>query len=243
MELLPRTEKDLLQFEANAPKKSTFQGSSAKIFAVLRRIAGMKEKDRYDENTSESSQNRPKLTSLDGNLDNPTSTPKIRRIAQPGDVLFPRAVAYRTDLTLSARMVALWLYDHLAPGTNVANGSQDLIGEELGLCLNTVLKALDELWKNRIITKIERKNKKGGGFYLCYGMQMFPSDSPRVNNRPRKQRVKQLNQHTNQDKKERNVKSNTQEIKKADENCSKCYGSGWEFLPKRQGARRCDCIK
>lgn len=238
MELLPRTEKDLLQFEANTPKKSTFQGSAAKIFAVLRRIAGMKEKDRYDENTSESSQKRPKLTSLDGNLDHPTSTPKIRRIAQPGDVLFPRAVAYRTDLTLSARMVALWLYDHLAPGTNVANGSQDLIGEELGLTRRTVIKALDELWDKRIITKIERKNKKGGGFYLCYGMQMFPNDTPRFK-RPRKQRVKQFGQHSN-DKK---IKDTPQEIKKADENCSKCYGSGWEFLPNRQGARRCDCIK
>jgi hypothetical protein len=199
----------------------------------------MKKKDSTDKNTSESSQKRPKLTSLDGNSDAPTNTPKIRRIAQPGDVLFPRAVAYRTDLTLSARMVALWLYDHLAPGTNVANGSQDLIGEELGLTRRTVIKVLDELWKHRIITKIERINKKGGGFYLCYGMQMFPNDNPRTSNRPRKQRVKQFGQHSN-DKK---VKDTSQEIKKADENCSKCYGSGWECLPKRQGARRCDCIK
>jgi hypothetical protein len=182
---------------------------------------------------------RPKLQSIEGNPSIATVTPKIRRIAQPGDVLFPRAVAYRTDVKPTARLVAMWLYDHLQPGTNLANGTQGLIAEELGLCLNTVLKALDELWKHRIITKIERMNKQGGGFYLCYGMQMFPTDSPRVSNRPRKQRVKQFGQH----KKAQNVKSNPQQIAQAEQSCTKCLGSGWERLPERQGVRRCDCMK
>ena len=202
----------------------------------------MKKNDTTNKNASESSADRPKLKSIDGNSDAPTVTAKIRRIAQPGDVLFPRAVAYRTDVKPNARLVALWLYDHLAPGTNVANGSQELIAEELGISFSTVLRALDELWKHRIITKIERINKKGGGFYLCYGMQMFPSDSPRVNNRPRKKRVKQPNQHTNLDKNTQSVETETQQPKQS-EPCAKCYGSGWERLPNRQGVRRCGCIK
>lgn len=190
-------------------------------------------------NNEEKSNDRPKLKSINGNNDVPTVTPKIRRIAQPGDVLFPRAVAYRTDLKPTSRLVAMWLYDHLQPGTNLANGSQELIAEELGLGFCTVLRALDELWKRRIITKIERMNKKGGGFYLCYGMQMFPTDSPRVSNRPRKERVKQSNQR----KKAQDVKSNQQQPNQAEQSCTKCLGSGWERLPERQGVRRCDCAK
>ncbi len=148
-----------------------------KSFVAGRRHALMKEKDRSEKNNEAKEEKRPKLQSIAGNPDAATVTPKIRRIAQPGDVLFPRAVAYRADLKATTRFVAMWLYDHLQPGTNLANGSQDLIAEELGLTRRTVIKSLDELWDKRIITKIERINKKGGGFYLCYGMQMFPSDS------------------------------------------------------------------
>lgn len=190
-------------------------------------------------NDASKAEKRPKLQSIDGNPDLPTVTPKIRRIAQPGDVLFPRAVAYRTDVKPVTRLVALWLYDHLQPGTNLANGSQKLIAEELGLHRETVIKALDELWGKRIITKIERMNKKGGGFYLCYGMQLYPTDSPRVSNRPRKQRVKQPNQH----KKAQDVKSKSQQPDQAEQSCTKCYGSGWERLPEHQGVRRCNCNK
>jgi predicted transcriptional regulator len=196
-------------------------------------------KDISNEEDATKAEKRPKLQSIDGNPDLPTSTPKIRRIAQPGDVLFPRVVAYRTDLKPTSKLVAMWLYDHLQPGTNLANGSQDLIAEELGLTRRTVIKALDELWDNRIITKIERINKKGGGFYLCYGMQMFPSDSPRVKQRPRKQRVKQFGLH----KKVQDVKSNQQQPNQAEQSCTKCLGSGWERLPERKGVRRCDCAK
>src|SRR5689334_1704457 len=109
-------------------------------------------------NNEEKSNDRPKLKSINGNNDVPTVTPKVRRIAQPGEVLFPRAVAYRTDIKPVTRLVALWLYDHLAPGTNLANGSQKLIAEELGLHKETVIKALDELWSKRVIVKIERMN-------------------------------------------------------------------------------------
>lgn len=190
-------------------------------------------------NDASKAKERPKLQSIEGNPSVATVTPKIRRIAQPGDVLFPRVVAYRTDLKPTSRLVAMWLYDHLQPGTNLANGSQELIAEELGLGFRTVLRALDELWKRRIITKIERMNKKGGGFYLCYGMQMFPTDSPRVSNRPRKERVKQSNQR----KKAQDVKSNSQQPDQAEQSCTKCLGSGWERLPERKGVRRCDCGK
>jgi biotin operon repressor len=190
-------------------------------------------------NDASKAEKRPKLQSLDGNPSVATVTPKIRRIAQPGDVLFPRVVAYRTDLKPTARLVAMWLYDHLQPGTNLANGSQELIAEELGMHRETVIKALDELWGKRIITKIERINKKGGGYYLCYGMQMFPSDSPRVIQRPRKQRVKQFGQH----KKAQDVKPKPQQPTQSEQSCNKCYGSGWERLPNHQGVRRCNCIK
>jgi hypothetical protein len=199
----------------------------------------MKEKDLSNKPNEAREQTRPKLQSIAGNQDGATVTPKIRRIAQPGDVLFPRAVAYRTDVKPTARLVAMWLYDHLQPGTNLANGTQELIAEELGLGFCTVLRALDELWKHRIITKIERMNKKGGGYYLCYGMQMFPSDSPRVSNRPRKQRVKQSNQHKNA----QGVKTKAQQPTQQEQSCPKCYGTGWERLPELNGVRRCDCIK
>jgi Helix-turn-helix domain len=199
----------------------------------------MKKKDRSNKPNEAKEENRPKLQSIAGNPDAATVTPKIRRIAQPGDVLFPRAVAYRADLKATTRFVAMWLYDHLQPGTNLANGSQELMAEELGLGKNTILRALDELWQKRIITKIERINKKGGGFYLCYGMQMFPSDSPRVIKRPRKQRVKQFGQH----KQSQDVKSNPQQPTQSDQSCPKCYGSGWERLPDRKGVHRCDCTK
>lgn len=212
----------------------------AKSFVAAKRHALMKEKDRSEKNNEARKENRPKLQSIPGNQDDATVTPKIRRIAQPGDVLFPRAVAYRDDLKLTTRFVALWLYDHLQPGTNLANGSQDLIAEELGLTRRTVIKSLDELWNKRIITKIERMNKKGGGYYLCYGMQMFPSDSPRISKRPRKQRVKQYGQHK---KAPQDVKPNSQQPTQSEQSCPKCYGSGWERLQDHKGVRRCNCTK
>jgi hypothetical protein len=177
--------------------------------------------------------NRPKLHSIQGNPDLPTVTPKVRRIAQPGEVLLPRAVAYRTDLTPVTRLVALWLYDHMKPGSNVATGSQLTIAEDLGITDRSVRNALDELWKKHIIMGIESHSKTGGGYYLSYVMRVFPSEVPR------KQRL---------NRKKRSVKINTKKHTKNDgfspkADCPLCYGTGWHILENKQGAKSCDCKK
>jgi biotin operon repressor len=181
----------------------------------------------------DNSTKRPKLHSIQGNPDLPTVTPKVRRIAQPGEVLLPRAVAYRTDLKPTSRLVALWLYDHMQPGSNVATGSQPTIAEDLGIGEKSVRRAVEELWKKHIIMGIEAHNKTGGGYYLSYVMRVFPSEVPR------KQRLKHKKQH---------VKINTKKHTKNDvfspkADCPLCYGTGWHILENKQGAKSCDCKK
>ena len=94
---------------------------------------------------------RPKFQNLKSKPKTADKAQSIARTAQPGNVLLPRSVFYRTDLQPSERLVAGWLYDHLKPGTNTATGSQDTIALETGLTRRTVLRALDKLWEKHII--------------------------------------------------------------------------------------------
>lgn len=165
--------------------------------------------------------------------ENPASKPeKIRRTAQPGNAPFPRAVAYHTTLSMAAKLVALWLYDHLKPGTNIATGSQELIAEELVICEKTVRSAIDELWKKHIIINVEKHPKQGGSYYLSYDMRIFPLDEPRTKLRPRFK--------TNA-KSTKSTKSSTSLPNQPNQECPFCYGTGWHILENKQGAKPCVC--
>ena len=174
---------------------------------------------------------RPKLENIQASENPPSKPEKIRRTAQPGNVPFPRAIAYHPDLSMSAKLVAMWLYDHLKPGTNTATGSQDTIAQELCLTKKTVREALDELWTTHLIMTTQKHNKTGGGYYLSYEMRLFPSDQPR------KQKTGNTGNHTKNYKPRKAKKSVS--VPKAD--CQFCYGSGWHILENRQGAKPCDC--
>src|SRR6185436_12452618 len=128
---------------------------------------------------------------------------------------FPRAVAYHPELSLSEKFVALWLYDHLKPGTNIATGSQELIAEELGIWDRTVRTAIDGLWKKHIIINIEKHPKQGGGHYLSYDMRIFPLDEPRTKPRPRFK----TNAKTTKNTKNSTLQPNP--------DCTFCHGTGW----------------
>lgn len=172
---------------------------------------------------------RPKSRNIKSSENPPSKAEKIRRVAQAGNVPFPRAVAYDPNLSLYEKFVALWLYDHLKPGTNIATGSQELIAEDLCVCKNTVIAALDKLWKKHIIINIEKHPKQGGGHYLSYDMRIFPLDEPRTKPRPRFKTNPQTTKRT----------KNSTLQPKAD--CTFCYGTGWHILENKQGAKPCVC--
>jgi hypothetical protein len=174
---------------------------------------------------------RPKLEDIKASENQPSKSEKIRRTAQPGNVPFPRAVAYHTDLSNPAKLVAMWLYDHLKPGTNIATGSQDTIAEEMSLGKRTVIYALNELWEKHIIMQTEKNNKTGGGYYLCYQMRIFPNDQPR----------KQKPIHTKQQKHTYKTRKTKKSASNPKPDCQLCYGTGWHILENRQGAKPCAC--
>lgn len=178
---------------------------------------------------------RPKFGLIQGNPDAPDKPDRVRRVAQPGEILLPRAVFYRTDLKLSARMVAGWLYDHLKPGTHTATGSQKTIAEDLGLTKRTVIKALDELWKTHIVMNIGQQSKEGGGYFLVYEMRVFPQDQERKRRRPRvkgagKNKVAKASKAAGQPQ-----PSASSAV------CPKCRGTGWEYNDELRASRPCEC--
>lgn len=180
------------------------------------------------------SEKRPKFQELKIKPENKDKPQSIARTAQPGNVMLPRAVFYRTDLQPTERLVAGWLYDHMKPGTNIATGSQDTIATELGIGKRTVIKALDTLWDKHIIISID-KNPKLNGYYLSYGMRLFPSEETRKRSRPRSTKV------VGNIEKPKTVTEEKPKVSAADPNCQYCYGSGWHILPNRQGTKVCRC--
>lgn len=171
---------------------------------------------------------RPKLETIQSSENPPSKPQKIRRTAQPGNVPFPRAIAYHPDLSWPAKLVAMWLYDHLKPGSNTATGSQTTIAEDLRICEKSVRKAIDELWKKHIIMNLEKHSKQGGSYYLSYYMRIFPLDSDRTKSRPR---------FTDTTKRKRTKNASS----KPNPECSLCYGTGWQILENKQGAKPCVC--
>ncbi len=172
---------------------------------------------------------RPKLGVIQGNPNAPDKPERIARLAQPGEVLLPRAVFYCQDLKPTTRLVAGWLYDHMKPGTHTATGGQDKIAQELGISRPTVLSALDELWAKHVIMKVERHQKKGGGYYLSYEMRVFLDEKPRKINRPKLKLPKVA--------KKKVVKP----IPSVDPKCPKCNGTGWAYVDGAPGVQRCEC--
>jgi|CXWL01.1.fsa_nt_gi hypothetical protein len=191
-------------------------------------------KDKAKTNTSANSEKRPKFQNLKSSSKSKDKPESIARTAQPGNVMLPRAVFYRTDLQPSERLVAGWLYDHLKPGTNTATGSQDTIALEMGLAKGTVIKAIDTLWEKHIIISVE-KHLKMNGYYLSYDMRLFPSEETRKRSRPRS--TKTL---TNSDK-PKAAKNDKTKLSSANPQCQSCYGTGWHILPNKQGTKICDC--
>ena len=190
-------------------------------------------KDKAKTNTSANSEKRPKFQNLKSKSKAKDKPESIARTAQPGNVMLPRAVFYRTDLQPSERLVAGWLYDHLKPGTNTATGSQDTIALELGLTRRTVIKAIDKLWEKHIIMSIE-KHPKINGYYLSYDLRVFPPETSRNSSRPRSKNIP----NTDKPKTTPNKKP---KLSPANPNCPNCYGSGWHILPNRQGSKVCEC--
>jgi hypothetical protein len=178
---------------------------------------------------------RPKCQNLKAKSEIKDKPQPIARTAQPGNVMLPRAVFYRTDLHPSERLVAAWLYDHMKPGSNIATGGQDTIALELGINERTVRRALDKLWDKHIIVSIE-KNLKLNGYYLSYAMRLFPSEEPRKRSRPRP-----TNKTSDNSDKPTVAKEEKTKLSIANTECQYCYGSGWYILPNRQGTKICDC--
>lgn len=176
---------------------------------------------------------RPKLGLIQGNPEAPDKPDRVRRVAQPGEILLPRVVFYRSDLKPTTRLVAGWLYDHLKPGTHTATGSQKTIAEELGLTKPTVIKALDELWKNHIIMSTTHQSREGGGYFLTYEMRVFPQGEERKRHRPR---VKKAGNN-----KVAKASKAADQPQVASAVCPKCRGTGWEYNNEIRASRPCEC--
>lgn len=187
---------------------------------------------------------RPKLQNLEAKTQTKEKAQVIARTAQPGNVLLPRAVFYRTDLQPSERLVAGWLYDHLKPGTNIATGSQETIALETGLSTSTVQRALDGLWAKNIIISVE-KNLKLNGYYLSYAMRIFPAEEPRKRSRTSSTKVAETKvieaTTTDNSAQSQASESDTPKIRTPKPSCPHCYGSGWMRLADRKGVQRCEC--
>lgn len=171
---------------------------------------------------------RPTLRLLQASDETASRLAKIPRSAQPGDVPLPRAVLYRTDLKPTARLVAAWLYDHCAPGTHIATGAQTTIAADLGMTDRTVRTALDALWRAHVLMSVEQRRKRGGGYYLAYGMRAYPLDTPRRRRKPRLSTARPA----------RTARTEPP----ARPTCARCGGTGWERCAEISAVRRCaDC--
>jgi predicted transcriptional regulator len=161
-----------------------------------------------------------------------------RRSEQHGVMHNPfREVFYRKGLSLSARVIALWLYDHLKPGTNEATGSQELIASDLEVNRKTVRKAINELYTRGVIISIDRQQNSSGGFFNIYKMRIYEQKQ-----RDTRKILKLVKP------------SAKQEIKKAEKTkpvmgetrldvCPTCKGTGWEYNSVERVSRRCPACR
>jgi predicted transcriptional regulator/rubredoxin len=148
-----------------------------------------------------------------------------------------REVFYRKGLSVSARLVAIWLYDHLKPGGNEATGGQDLIAEDLGITTKTVRSAVKELYRYGVIISIDRQQNSRGGFFNIYKMRIYEQkqrDTGKI--------LKLVNplsaQATQKPKKSKPV------VGKMSLNvCQICNGTGWEFIPATRASHPCPACR
>jgi hypothetical protein len=95
------------------------------------------------------------------------------RTTQMGNHHHPRAVFYDKRLSDHAKLVSMWLYDHMRPGDHVATGAIATIASELGKGRGTVIKALKELAQYRIILTVGQELNNHNVRYNEYRMRVY----------------------------------------------------------------------
>jgi ribosomal protein S27E len=95
------------------------------------------------------------------------------RSSQMGNQQHPRAVFYDKRLSDHAKLVGIWLYDHMRPGEHVATGAIATIASELCKGRGTVIKALKELAQYRIILTVGQELNNHNVRYNEYRMRIY----------------------------------------------------------------------
>jgi hypothetical protein len=174
-----------------------------------------------------------------------TAGEKTKRAAQIGKAYLWRQVLHRTDLQHTTKLVAIWLYDHCKPGTYIATGSAQTIGDDLGMSARTVKSAIKELRLFKIVMAVNQYRNHRNVVFNTYTMRAYDDDQPRrkllkiVKPKPEKSAPSSV--------------TNVREmIAKAEAGelptyapppvCPTCRGTKWESVPGK-GARPCPACR
>ena len=176
----------------------------------------------------------------------PTKPKPKRRSESYGFMPTPREVFYKKSLSATEKLVALWLYDHLKPGTHIATGGQCLIADDLQLNKRTVALAIKQLEKYAIILTTTRYPNSRGGYFNAYSMRIYDNVVPRES-----ENVKRF--VLREDKAEMTAKDIARKVKTGklgrsgegeNETCPRCQGTKWEQVQGTRDSRRCpDCFQ
>lgn len=141
----------------------------------------------------------------------------------------PNAILFDRRLSATARVVASFLYQTCRPGSGEASGDQKEMARRLGLSRPRLTRALDELWKHRVIYDQVRMRLAGGGYYLVYFLQRYPVETLREAVRPRL-----VETRTQEPKAKAPSAKKRPAPAPSGSGCGECHG-GWIYRDGREG--------
>lgn len=187
---------------------------------------------------------KPKLQSVVFKSDKPDPEKKrpARRSEQLGFHSPPRAVLYNKNLSGNEKQVAQFLYDHLRPGTNIATGSYETIGEDLGLGKHAVMLCIRELFTHRVIKGIEKVLNSRGGYFHEYRMEMYGCGKLRDASKIKefKPKVDPVADHSQKILKKVASGKLGSPVETDSGQCADCNGTRWITVPGTRSVKLCE---
>ena len=172
----------------------------------------------------------------------PKTEQPVRRADQNGYAKAPREVIYNKAIKAGPRLVALWLYDHLLPGSYKATGSLETIANDLGMRKQTVLECIRALLQHGVILYPDQDLNHRNVVYNVYPMKSPLPEAPREVKK-RKPRLKNPPGAFDK-KKEPKINAAAYLPYVAPDNgklanCRLCKGSGYQVNERTKESRKC----
>jgi transcription initiation factor IIE alpha subunit len=154
----------------------------------------------------------------------------------------PRDVVYNKKIKAGPKLVALWLYDHMMPGSYKATGSLETIARDLGMRKQTVLECIRVLLEHGVILYRDQDLNHRNIVYNVYPMRSPLPEAPREV-KARKPRLKNPPGAFGKPKEEKFNPGAYLPFVAPDNgklaNCSLCKGSGYQFNERTKESRKC----